>query len=68
MIAWARAAWADLRELTEGGVYLNFAGLGEENDLLGRAAYGGNYVRLVDVKRRYDPDNLFRLNANVRPA
>ena len=67
MISWARAAWASLRELTDGGVYLNFAGLGEENDLLARAAYGRNYDRLVDVKRRYDPTNLFRTNVNIAP-
>jgi hypothetical protein len=55
------------RELTDGGVYLNFAGLGEEDDLLARAAYGRNYDRLVDVKRRYDPANLFRTNVNIAP-
>ena len=67
MISWARAAWASLRELTDGGVYLNFAGLGEDNDLLARAAYGCNYDRLVDVKRHYDPTNLLRTNINIAP-
>jgi FAD/FMN-containing dehydrogenase len=67
MISWARAAWGGLRELTGGGVYLNFAGLGEENDFLARAAYGLNYDRLVQVKRRYDPTNLFRGNINIAP-
>lgn len=67
MIAWTRATWANLRELTDGGVYLNFAGFGEENDILARAAYGSNYDRLTDVKHRYDPANLFRGNINIAP-
>jgi hypothetical protein len=62
-----RRAWADLRARTGGGVYLNFAGLGEENELLARAGYASNYVRLREVKRRYDPANLFRGNINIAP-
>jgi FAD/FMN-containing dehydrogenase len=67
MVAWTRAAWQQMRAMTDGGVYLNFAGLGEENDALARAAYGPNYERLARIKRRYDPDNLFRGNINIAP-
>ena len=67
MITWTRAAWASLRNLTGGGVYLNFAGFGEENDALARAAYGRNYNCLVGVKRRYDVANFFRGNINIVP-
>jgi FAD/FMN-containing dehydrogenase len=67
MIGWTRQAWQELRERTGGGVYLNFAGLGEENELLARAGHGGNYERLRAVKRRYDPDNVFRGNINIKP-
>ena len=67
MIAWTREAWSKVHELTGGGVYLNFAGLGEDNDDLARGAYGRNYERLREVKRKYDPDNLFRGNVNIAP-
>ena len=67
MIAWTREAWSKVHELTGGGVYLNFAGLGEDNDDLARGAYGRNYERLREVKRMYDPDNLFRGNVNITP-
>lgn len=68
MIAWTREAWASLRERTGGGVYINFAGFGEEEDTLVRAAYGRNYERLREVKAKYDPDNLFCVNQNIAPA
>jgi FAD/FMN-containing dehydrogenase len=67
MVAWTRAAWARMRDLTGGGTYLNFAGLGEENETLARAGYGINVARLREVKRRYDPTNFFRGNINIAP-
>jgi FAD/FMN-containing dehydrogenase len=66
-IAWVRRAWSDMRARTGGGVYLNFAGLGEDNALLARAGHAGNYERLREVKRRYDPTNFFRSNINIAP-
>jgi len=67
----AQRAWTEaLHEALgahEVGVYSNF--LEAEGDERIRAAYpGGTYERLADVKRRYDPSNLFRLNQNIRPA
>jgi FAD/FMN-containing dehydrogenase len=53
---------------SSGGLYLNFAGFGEEQDELVRAAYGPNYARLVELKNTYDPTNLFHLNQNIRPT
>ncbi|MBA2595139.1 MAG: FAD-binding oxidoreductase [Chloroflexia bacterium] len=66
-IAWTRAAWTDMRRFGSGGLYLNFAGFGEEKEHLVRAGYGANYDRLVELKTRYDPGNLFRMNQNIRP-
>jgi hypothetical protein len=53
-----------LRPFGMGGVVNN---LGDEGPERVKAAYGENYDRLVMVKRKYDPDNLFRLNQNVHP-
>jgi FAD/FMN-containing dehydrogenase len=65
-IAWAREMYTALRPFGMGGVYVN--NLGDEGHERVRAAYGENYDRLVTLKRKYDPDNLFRLNQNVSPA
>jgi hypothetical protein len=57
-----------MRRFGPGGLYLNFAGLGEEKEALVRAGYGANYEQLVALKARYDPDNLFRVNHNIKPS
>jgi FAD/FMN-containing dehydrogenase len=66
-IAWIRAFWDDMQRFSNGGVYLNFPGFGEGGAILWRASHGPNYERLAAVKGTYDPDNLFRVNQNVRP-
>lgn len=63
---WARSSWAKLEPLTHGR-YVNYAS-GEDHDSRMAAAFGGNYPRLVALKKHYDPKNLFRLNANIKPA
>jgi hypothetical protein len=56
-----------LAPFSTGGVYVNF--LGNEGDARIRAAYGdAKYERLAKLKRRFDPENLFRLNQNIRPS
>jgi FAD/FMN-containing dehydrogenase len=65
-IAWARQLIKALEPHTVGS-YLNFPGLLEEGEQQLRASFGSNYDRLVDVKTKWDPDNLFRLNHNVTP-
>jgi FAD/FMN-containing dehydrogenase len=67
-IAWGREFWAAMGEHSTGGLYLAFAGLGEEKDDLVRAGYGTNYERLAELKAKYDPENLFRMNLNITPA
>jgi FAD/FMN-containing dehydrogenase len=67
-IAWTRDFWQEMRADGQGSAYLNFVGAGEDSEELMRASYGtDNYERLVDIKTRYDPENLFRLNQNIRP-
>ena len=63
-IGWARELFRAATPFATGGVYVNF--LTQEGDRI-RAAYGGNYDRLVRLKSRYDPTNLFRVNQNIRP-
>ena len=48
------------------GRWLNYLGDDQADDAI-RAAYGPNYERLREVKRRYDPDNVFHLNHNIAP-
>ena len=67
-IAWAREVFDAMERYSTGAVYLNFPGLGEEEDSLARAGYGANYVRLTALKAKYDPENLFRMNINIPPA
>lgn len=63
-IAWTRSAGDRLREFSTGAAYVNFQTEEDGADRL-RATYGPNWARLVEVKRRYDPGNLFRVNRNV---
>jgi len=67
-IAWAREVFDAMDRYSTGAVYLNFPGLGEEEDSLARAGYGANYDRLTALKAKYDPENLFRMNINIPPA
>lgn len=66
-VAWARTFWEAMHPLSTGGVYVNF--LGAEGQERVRAAYGPDkYLRLMALKRKYDPTNLFRLNQNIPPV
>jgi FAD/FMN-containing dehydrogenase len=64
--AWARKYWEAIHPYSHDGVYVNFMMDDEGEDRI-RATYGPNYERLVAVKEKYDPTNLFRVNQNIRP-
>ena len=66
-IAWVRECVDRLAQFAAPGIYLNFPGFLEEGDKLIEAAYGNNLKRLAEVKQKYDPDNFFRLNQNIKP-
>jgi FAD/FMN-containing dehydrogenase len=65
-IGWARDFFTASAPFASGGAYVNFL-TADEGDRV-RSAYGPNYDRLARVKRRYDPDNHFRMNQNIEPA
>jgi FAD/FMN-containing dehydrogenase len=66
IIDWTRRYWSAIHPYSEGGAYVNFL-MGDEGNERVRATYRGNFERLVDVKRRYDPENRFRVNQNIDP-
>jgi FAD/FMN-containing dehydrogenase len=66
-IAWAREYCAAMEPHATGGVYVNFLHH-DDGEARIRAAYRGPYERLVGIKARYDPDNVFRSNQNIKPT
>ena len=65
-IKWCREYFQASAPFASAGAYVNFL-TADEGDRV-RSAYGPNYDRLASIKRKYDPDNLFRVNMNIRPA
>jgi FAD/FMN-containing dehydrogenase len=64
---WTRSFWSAMRPFSTGGVYVNFLSHDDGEERV-RAAYGPHYDRLVALKNRYDPTNLFRMNQNIKPT
>jgi FAD/FMN-containing dehydrogenase len=64
-IAWVRRYYDATAPHSEEGGYINFMSGDDQSRI--KANYRGNYERLVDVKRKYDPGNLFHLNQNIKP-
>ena len=65
IINWARDYWSALHPFSENGAYINFM-MDEGEDRI-KATYGDNYKKLTEIKAKYDPDNLFRVNQNIKP-
>lgn len=65
-IGWSKAYWRALHPYAAGGAYVNM--MMDEGQERVQAAYRDNYQRLAQIKARYDPQNLFRVNQNIRPA
>ena len=66
-VQWVRDTWKRIQPFVAGGVYVNELGEDEGDDRVSQA-YVGNFGRLAAIKAKYDPDNLFCLNANIKPA
>jgi hypothetical protein len=66
-ITWAREAWNDMRRFSTGGTYINFL-TEDEGEERTEAALGSALRRLAEVKRAWDPENMFRTNRNIEPA
>ena len=67
-IDWTRRFWSAMRRYSDGRLYLNFPGHGEDRDLV-RSAFGPKaYARLTAIKAKYDPTNFFRMNQNIVPS
>jgi FAD/FMN-containing dehydrogenase len=65
-IAWARETYAAMQPFVGRGRYVNYLDDDEPGDAVA-AAYGPNYPRLREIKAKYDPENFFHMNQNIRP-
>ncbi|WP_281322397.1 FAD-binding oxidoreductase [Flavobacterium aestivum] len=63
---WTKDYWEALHPYSAGGAYVNF--MMDEGEDRVKATYGDNYDRLVTIKNKYDPNNLFRVNQNIKPS
>jgi FAD/FMN-containing dehydrogenase len=66
IIPWVKNYWEALHPLSAGGAYVNF--MMDEGQERVQATYRDNYDRLLTIKNKYDPTNLFRVNQNIRPT
>ena len=65
-IRWTRQFWSDMQPYSAGSAYVNTLSADDSGRIL--EAYGSNYQRLAEIKLKYDPTNVFRVNHNIDPA
>ncbi|HLF34845.1 MAG TPA: BBE domain-containing protein, partial [Cyclobacteriaceae bacterium] len=66
-IEWAREAWNDMKSFSTGGTYVNFLTEDESQERI-EAAIGKGLPRLAEIKAKWDPQNIFRMNRNIKPV
>jgi hypothetical protein len=66
IINWSKDYWLALHPYSMGGSYVNMM-MDEDEDHV-KAAYGDNYARLAEIKAKYDPNNFFHINQNIKPT
>jgi len=66
-VEWTRAAWSDMRSFSTGGTYVNFLTEDEGPERI-EAALGKGLQKLTEIKRKWDPENVFRTNRNIEPG
>jgi len=68
-VEWTRQIWEDMRQrFSRGGGYLNMSCYNEDGEVFVKDTYGPTWGRLREIKKKYDPANLFRMNYNIPPA
>ena len=67
-VSWSRQFLEAMQEFSDGSRYFNFPGLHEEGEEAVRTTFGAKYGKMVALKNKYDPDNLFSLNQNIKPT
>jgi FAD/FMN-containing dehydrogenase len=67
IISWTKSYYDALHPYSAGGAYVNFL-MGDEGEERVKKTYGDNYERLVAIKNKYDPHNVFRVNQNIKPT
>ncbi len=64
--AWLDETWRQLQPYSGGRMYANYMSV--DGEAAAKAAYGQNYTRLASIKKKFDPDNVFRRNLNIQPS